>query len=278
MSESPFPQTGERLGGVATAIDIPERGNIIPAFYVRNPHQDPAHTTVTQNNVPLLGADKKPFVVAQVAEERRWAIHENGEVREKSEFRDMLAQIRLDWYALRNAKYDGNVMLEHTPEVGAFVKWTVDPHDPSNLLMIGFDEHATDGAKPEHYVDGEGDPIAEPRLDMLCRAYADLRLRKKLTPGEIKEVEAYLEVDADAGRDGVAAKIELLTTMHDDGDITDVDYMKRISELAGAKAPESVVEPPEMPFKAACGHACKTRAGVKAHERHCDECSEGDTT
>jgi len=287
----------------AAAMLIPERGVHIPAAYVRNPHADADNTKVTQNGIPLLGADKKPFVVSQVLPERRWAILEGGELMPQVGFDALKKQGVYEFYeTLRQngspeAKYTGNVDREPIPDVAYYVRWTVDPMDEEKVLEIGYDPNATDGAVVKTFHDNKGEEIMASRLDILTQAYASKAGRDQMTAAERKEVELYLGIEASAGTDGVAAKLEMLTDLHGKGDLDDKAYLSAVSALTGSGGVEPADIPPKpeevkvsgdeatcapvavsvakQPTTALCGKAdCKGEVGKKAHERRCKKCQE----
>jgi hypothetical protein len=286
---SAFPQAASPFGAIANPVPVPDRNTHIPAFYVRNPHTDPS-TIVKQDGVPLMGVDKKPYTIAQVAEERRWAVGLDGEVMDQTDFHVRLGENRLEFYAMQrqmgnpNAQFDGDIQREHVPAVQDYVCWEVDPQDPGKLRMIGYDPHGTDGAKPEAFVDSQGERIEEARLDILHQAYVNPKLRKSLQPSEIAEVEAYLGVEPGTGSDGIASKLELLTEMRTNGEITDEAYIAKVAALTGAPAPETApkeIEQAPAEFVSACKRTWKNELARKTHERH-HGCAvsqaEGDTT
>lgn len=284
---SPFPNVASTLQPLAQAIYIAERFTHIPAFYVRTPHLDAMNTQVTQNGNPLLGLDKKPFVVAQVAEERRWAIQADGEVLPQVEFAAMLEKVRMEYYAVLrtqghpNAGYPehNDPARDYIPAVARYVSWRVDPEDNTKLIQIGYDKHATAGAKPEAFVDNQGERLAESRMETLTRAYHDSNLRARLTAREKEEVEAHLDLKG-GGTDEIASKLQILTELRNSGDLDDEAYIAKVAALTGAPAPKRLApskppkkvkaERPEVP--AMCGKVCKGDFGRRAHERQCEKC------
>ena len=293
----PTPRPVDPFGAGASAMLIPERGVHIRAAYVRNPHANADNTTVTQNGMPLLGADKKPFMVSQVLPERRWAIAEDGELLAQVDFDALKKQGVYEFYeALRqngspDAKYTGNVDREPIPDVAYYVRWTVDPMDDEKVIEIGFDPNATDGAVVEKFHDNKGEEIMASRMEVLAQAYATKAGREQMTKQEIRETEIYLGLEANAGTDGVAAKLEMLTDLKKSGALSDADYMKAVGALSGVEPadedettplkPEEVrvevapVSDAKQPTTALCGKAdCKGEVGRKAHERKCGVCKE----
>ncbi len=298
-SALPSPQQQSAFAPALAAILVPERGTHIPALYVRNPHPEPDKTVVTQNGVALLDAseEKRSFMVSQVAPERRWAILEDGELMSQQQFDVLKKQGVHDYYDILRAnghpeaKYVGNVDREPIPDVAYFVRWCIDPMNEENLLEIGFDAHETDGAVPEHFHDNKGDQIMASRMEVLTQAFATKAGREQMSKSERREVELYLGVEASAGTDGISAKLEMLTALHKDGDLSDAAYLKRVSALTGVEPadeddstplkPEKVkvevapVSDAKQPTTALCGKAdCKGEVGKKAHERKCVKCKE----
>ena len=302
---SPFPNTADPLGPVVGPIYIPERGTHIPAHYVRSPHREPESVIVKRGGVPLLGTDKEPFTVAQVAPERRWAILEDGELYDQTTFTEMFLQTVLEFYdVLRNngspqAAFQGDLRSHPQPAVHEYVAFTIDPEDPRHLMHIGYDRHAK-GDSADHFFDTEGEQIAGKRIDHLCAAYNDRKLRGTLTKAEISEVQAHLGVESGSS-DEIATKLELLTELKDAGDLTDAQYIAKVAALTGASPTVEMSEPepahaPEPPQEAEytatslCGTKTTTaptkqRAefGIRAHQRVCADCKalapkEEDTT
>ena len=170
-----------------------------------------------------------------------------------------------------------------------------DPHCDEVEVVgreIGYDEHATDGAKPENFVDGAGEVLSETRLDTLTRASHDRKARGSLTKQEIAEVESALGVSS-SDSDVIAEKLQMLTDLHDDGDLSDEVYIKKVAALTGKAGPESSPEPPakaaapadKQPvamMKTLCGEEAKGKRGKRMHEMNCNKCKaargEGDTT
>jgi hypothetical protein len=215
-----------------------ERGETIPGWYVRNPHTDPT-LVVKQDGVPLV----PQITVGQVAPERRWAIGLDGNLMDQVKFREKVIQKNQEFYAIartegRNAKPAQGYRFERDPipNVVKFVQWRVDPEDETKLLGIHYDPHATDGAKPDHFVDKKGNPVEGDRMQHLCAAWADDSEgggRSKLTAKERAEVQEHLGLSGGAGTGGLQARLEQLTEMHDAGDITDAVYIRKVGELTG---------------------------------------------
>lgn len=289
---SAFPGTANPLQPLATAILIEVRATHIPANYVRNPHADPTSIVVTQGGVALRGVNDDSFTVAHVAEECRWAIDPEGEVLNQIDFEAGLTKMRLEYFEVLkvnghpNASYPGNPDREHKPRAERYVARCVDPEDPSHLIDIGYNRHANAGARPENFVDAAGDALAETRLETLQAAYHDPKQRKALTPKEIAEVEGHIGMSG-ATPDGVANKLEVLTELHDAGDISDGAYMAKVAALTGATAQPVKEEPakeepvnhpkenarkPQLMVQALCLAECKGNRGLKIHERNCHKC------
>jgi hypothetical protein len=280
---SAFPEASSTdiFGRGAAAIPVPERGVHIPAAYVRNPHHDPEHTVVKRGGVSILGADGEPFMVSQVAPERRWAIMEDGNVLDGEQFSAAKQAGVLEFYEMLktqghpDAKFEGKITNEAVPDVGYYVSWGVDPRDDEKLLEIGYDPNATDGAVVKNFHDQKGDEIMSSRIEVLSQAYANTVSRAQMTDSERAEVEQHLGVTVAVGTDGVAAKLEVLTDLHKSGSLSNDDYLDAVSKLTGA-APVAVEVAPsaaKQPTMALCGKAdCKGEVGKKAHERRCEKC------
>jgi len=287
---SAFPQTQQTVDPFspgAAAILVKERGTIIPSWYVRNPHRDP-NLVVKRGGLPLLGMDKEPFTISQVAPERRWAVDEDGELMNQTDFDAAKKKTIFEFYETLqanghpDARYVGNVDREPIPDVAYFVSWRIDPEDPTKLLEIGFDPNKKPGDVPKRYHTSDGDVIDASRMDVLCKSYHDPALRSKLTPEEIAEVEQSLGVKASDGGSAIAAKLEQLTELRASGALSDEDYIANVAKLTGTGAP---TEPPaktngaaapaedEPAVLAACGKAgLKVPNGLAAHERRCTKC------
>lgn len=279
MTASPFPtETPSPFEAIAEAIEIQDRGTHIPAWYVRNRHQEPEKTVVKHKGEPLKGFDGNPFTVAQVAPERRYAIGLDGEVMDVNDFRSAHQQAHLEYYeVLRrrhpNAQFTGQIDLIPIPNPADWVKWGVDPEDSTKLRQIGYDPKRPAGMKPEYFYNAEGEKVEGSRIEHLCNAYADPQLRKSLKTHEIAEVEEHLGISSRAGHSEVAAKLEQLTELMNDGAISVEVYAKKVAALTG-KAPEAEEKAEETetdPNIARCGHKCKPK-GKAVHEFRCKKC------
>jgi hypothetical protein len=184
------------------------RGIHIPSWYDVKSHYDPDPDAedggrtpdkiwVKQGGISLLGVDKKPFTVAEVPMERRWAIRADGEVMEKSAYREGLQRLAHDLYELRkmtnpSVKYEGVLTREPSYPIKDYVSMMVDPDDESKLIPMHYDPNKTRGAVPKQLASTDGDKITfKPRLDSLLEAYANPATREKMTPQEIEEVGAH---------------------------------------------------------------------------------------
>ena len=278
---SAFPQDQSHnvFGPGAMAVPVPERGTHIPALYVRNPHLDP-DLVVRRGDLPLLGEGEKPkpFTISQVAPERRWAVLSNGNVMDQAQFDAGYKQVVLEFYAMlrergnTGARFEGNIALVPIPDVAEYVSWRVDPDDETKLLAIGYDPHATDGAVSDRFHDAKGEQIMASRLQILEQAYSTAAGRKQMTDTERTEVELHLGLSAQAGSDGVAAKLEVLTDLHKAGKLSSEDYLASVTALSGAE-PAREVSAAKQPTLARCGKDdCKGEVGRKAHESRCGKC------
>ena len=104
--------------------------------------------------------------------------------------------------------------------------------------------HATAGAKPQVFHDSEGEPVEGSRLEVLCAAHSDPKLRSRLTAAEIAEVETHLSE--------IQAEIPPRANPH------------KASHLAQAKCGKSFSKP-------TLGRA---KAAVRFHARKCKACAE----
>jgi hypothetical protein len=268
---------------------VTERGETVPGWYARNPHTD-LSVVVKQDGVPLL----PQFTVGQVAPERRWPIGPDGELLYQVQFRQKVIEKNEEFYAIvraqgRNAKpaQDYDFKRDPVPRVECFVQWRVDEEDETKLLEIHYDPHKGRGAKPDHFVDSEGKKVEGKKIEHLCAAYADPTLRAKLRPEEIAEVEAHLDLQAGPSVGGISAKLELLTKIHDAGEISDESYMARVAALTGAgpRQAEAQAAPAQAPTewkKGWCRVPCGAKGIIgyqkKKHIESCEVCSAAEST
>jgi len=303
MSAAPagFPQVGQPdpFSTAAQAILVKERGQIIPGSYVANPHRNP-DLVVTRDGLPVLGANKEPFTISQVAPERRWAVLDTGELMSEEPYKAKAKDNHLELFALLRATdpdivFKGNLDLLPIRDAANYVAWRVDPENPAKLLEIGFDPNAV-GGKAEKLYDHEGEGIGGTRMDTLCQSYADKKGRAKMTAEEVAEVENHLGVSSSGGGNEIAIKLEALTELHAEGLLSATDYAKKVSQLAGAGSAAAVEPEPdgddaptetEPPSATAgdpappereegatlCGKpGLNPKKGIPAHERRCKEC------
>lgn len=276
-SAFPQEQSHNAFGAGVAAVPVPERGTHIPAFYVRNPHHDP-DLVVKQAGLPLLGVDREPFTIAQVAPERRWAVLTDGNLMDQQQFTVIKQQTIYEFYEMMranghpDAKYEGKINNEPIPDVSDFVSWRIDPNDNTKLLMMGYDEDATNGARSEHFHDTKGDQIIGARLEILCQAYATPAGRNQMTPTERAEVEQHMGVSVAVSDGGIAAKLEVITDLHRTGMLSSDDFLKAVQDLTGKIDGPGVPET-KSPHTARCGKAdCRGKVGLGAHERNCKKC------
>ena len=282
-STSPLPQPRTFLDKSAQPIPVPDRSTHIPAFYAGNQHSDPEGTIVRDGALPILGVNAQPFVVAQVAEERRWAINEDGSVIDQVAFKARLEDVRLEFYSMlrsqgRDAKFEGDIGLEPVPNVLDYVAWGVDPYDSTKLVHIGYDPNATAGSVPETLTDGSGEHAVS-RIDALTDAYHSKTLRQSLKPHEILEVEAHLGIQSGGGEEVIVSELEAVTADFTAGKLTDMEYAEKVRALTGAPKPQVVAEPvkktPKTPIvmmDARCGAPCKGKRGLRMHQMNCKKC------
>jgi len=285
VSAFPEEQRIDTFGPAMMGQIVEERGQVIPAWYVRNPHRDP-DVVVKVRGVPLPDAQGRPFTIGQVAPECRWPVGLDGEVMDQVGFDELKRKSVLELYEILRAQghdgaqYKGKIQLEPVPDVHEFVSWGIDPEDSTRWRRIGYDPSATDGALPEVFHDKEGEEIAKKRLDVLCEAYANPKAREAMKPHEIAEVEKHLEVSSSAGTDGIAARLEVLTELFNAGEIGMDFYAQRVAALTGkgiSGDPDEIevaTEPQETdPFETLCGKTgMKGNSGKLAHERRCKQC------
>jgi hypothetical protein len=299
------------FAATAQAIFIKERSQIIPGSYVANTHKNP-DLVVKRDGLPLLGMDRKPFTISQVAPERRWAVLDTGELMSEEPYKAKAKANHLELFELLQSKdpdvvFKGNVDLLPIRDAADYVSWRVDPEDPEKVLQIGFDPNAVGGKAAKLY-DREGESVQGSRMDALCQSYADKDGRAKMTGAEVGEVEEHLGVSSGAGGDAITIKLEQLTELHASGLLSQTDYVKAVSQLTGAGAttePKPVVflddkcdakkeaseladaavkdvaatkpTPPERePGATLCGKKGSEfknpEKGIPAHERRCTEC------
>jgi hypothetical protein len=287
-STSPLPQARSFLGNTAQPIPVPDRGTHIPASYAANMHSDPEGTIVRDGALPLLSVDGRTFTVSQVAEERRWAINEDGTVIDQMTFQPKLEDVRLEFYSMlrsqgRDAKFEGDIGLEPVPAVARYVALRVDPLDDTKLIEIGFDPNKTAGAVPTQLADSAGEN-AVPRIEALIDAYHSPRLRKSLRPAEVLEVEDHLGLSSDAGPEVIASELESVTADFTAGKLTDMEYAEKVRGLTGAPKTEPVpplvvkAKPPVDMIPARCGASCKGKRGKRMHEMNCKKCNKTDNS
>lgn len=243
---APFPSDPVQSIGYRPRLEnlMTPRGVHIPSWYDPNMHANPSKITVKQGGIELRGVDGEPFTVAEVPIERRWAIGGDGEVLEKSRFREGCHRISIDLYDLRrqenpSIKFEGVIEREPAPAVKAYVSMMVSPEDESRLIPMHYNPEATSGARPEQLASTKGAEIEfKPRIDALLEAYANPTSRAALKPQEIAEVKAHF-----AGLEAEATVIE--------------------PEKPKRKAPMSV---------APCGEKVPN-FHKKKHMAECEECS-----
>ncbi len=190
QATDPFAQTFRRT----EAIAIPERGTHIPTWYT--PHESPETIVVKSGGIPLrpvaAGDGWQPFTVADVAPELRWAIKPDGEVLPQHEFDVLYIRKIEEFYRVVEGRgYPGNVQREHIPRVDRYVSYTVDRTNPARYAPIGYEPHPKNAQTASVLFDSDGEnPVSgEERMALLEKCYDDPRLRRRLKPHEIAEVE-----------------------------------------------------------------------------------------
>jgi hypothetical protein len=249
-NSAPFPgePTLQELASPKHGIFIKLEGGhvrgMIPSFYVE--HLQPGDLVVKVNGEPLLSPDRikgKPFVVAQVPIERRWAISHNGEVMGELEFRkhyimwydEYFRELARENPDLENV--DGGKADYDIPDPIRFVSVQVDETNPRQFVPANYDPHGTAGARSKQFFTSEGEEIDEDRLQVLCNAYADPKLRKRLKSSELEEVERSLGIPSSGGGSDIASKLELLNSMLEAHDLTTEQHSKQVALLTGADIP-----------------------------------------
>lgn len=183
------------------------RGQHIPSWYnaaihfplddAGRPYPDgPARIQVKSHGLPLLGMDGKPFSVAEVPVERRFAIASDGEVIDQSDFEAQYLQRIEEFYQLKklenpDVRYDGSVKREPVPNVVHYVTQQINPEDETQVFEMHYDPYKTRGSKPKTLA-GQNEDEDLPYMEALVLAYMNPASRKKMRPAEISEVEEHL--------------------------------------------------------------------------------------
>ncbi len=249
-SSAPFPgePTMQELTSPKHGIFIKlEDGHVrgmVPSFYVE--HANASELIVKVNGEPLLSPDRakgSPFVVAQVPIERRWAVLPDGEVMGELEFRkryimwydEYFRELARENPDLQNV--DGGKSDYDIPNPLRFVSVQVDETNPRKFVPANYDPHGTAGARSKQFFTSDGEEVDEDRLQVLCNAYANKKLRKAMKPHEVEEVEAALGISSSGAGNEVATKLELLNSMLVAGDLTAMEHSKQVALLTGADIP-----------------------------------------
>jgi hypothetical protein len=295
--------------GVFVRLEDGHVRGMVPSFY--REHIAPNETTVMHDGKPMESCGKT-FTVAQVPIERRWAILPNGEVMGELEFR----KHHVAWYEeyfrelarenpdLQNV--DGGKPDYDIPDPLRFVAVQVDPTNPRKFVPVNYAPHETQGARSNEFYTRDGEKVDADRMQVLCNAYADPRLRKRLSVMEIQEVEDALGITT-RGAGEIASKLELLNSMLTAGDLTAEQHSRQVALLTGAPVPtdakatgdptaggepaveagadeipteENPDEPKTYTGKTRCGREFTkptligSKSSVRNHERVCPACKE----
>lgn len=269
-AQDPFAQTFRR----SDAITIPERSTHVPTWYI--PHDAPEEIVVKSGGLPLrpveASAGWEPFTVADVAPELRWAIGADGEILPQHEFEVLYRRKLEEFYRVVEGRgYPGNITREHVPTVARYVSYTVDRRNPAKYAAIGYDPHPknTAAASVLFDTDGENPVSGEERMALLEKCYDDHRLRLRLKPHEIAEVERRRKDDPLS-----QAMAEMRA-----GKITADEFQKRVAATLGTQAlihavrEERAEKPKRKPSlkRMDCGAEIATIT-IARHRKTCDVC------
>jgi hypothetical protein len=239
-------------------VDNKERG-MIPSFYI--PHGNPEEITVTMNGVPLLAeVSGRPFTVAEIPIERRWAVRADGEILDGMKFRDMFIRHYQEYFSELgrrnpdNPTPDGGKADLNIKSVDRFVSVMVDPANPSQFVPMHYDSNVTAGAKPDKFYKRDGEEVEGSRISVLCSSYADPLTRKRMTADEIAEVEAHLGMaGGKVSGSEIATKLEVLNGLLTEGLLSAEQHSQKVAALTGATpdadfpAPEPAPDPEPAP-------------------------------
>lgn len=120
---------------------VPERGKLIPAWYVPHERDDIAVYEDTREGPVFFRVNEVQVTVGMLPPEHRWAVGPNGAMLSQAEFERHYRQWILDTF---RASEDGMpeyfaVDAEPIPHIQNFLRLTVNPLDSSNLIEIGYD-------------------------------------------------------------------------------------------------------------------------------------------
>jgi len=306
MSSAPFPgeeslqDLAHPKHGIFVVLEDEHVRGMVPSFYNDHPNKD---IVVKHKGEPILSCGK-PFTVGQVPIERRWAIGYDGEVVDELNFR----KLHIQWYEeyfrelvrlqpdLKGKMVGGQPDYD-IPDPVRFVAVQVDPTNPKKFVPVNYAPHETAGARPDSFYSRDGEKLDKERLEILTASYADPKLRAKMKPYEIAEVESTLGIAKNSGSDGIASKLELLNSMLQAGDLSPEAHSKQVALLTAKpmekEAKPASVEPEEKPEiqapmsfteTARCGKTFtkKTERGalgaVRFHQRRCPSCNPPEVT
>jgi hypothetical protein len=264
-------------------VVIHERGVHIPSFYERHPN--PSEITVRENGLPILSLGK-PFTVADVAPERRWAIGLEGEVMPQHVFTSNLERVRYEYYQRAfdaPQKPPGDLSKYHVPAVKQYVSMTVDPITPSRLKPIHYDAAAKAPSDAQALYDANEDRLimGSERLAILRAAYNDPATRDKLRPEEVALVEEANggSTDPVRGESDLMQRLVDLNAKLQAGDLSREEHAAQVSALTGhvpVAAQEAVSETPkEAPKKRGAPKsqmACGEEVFNLHRKRHIESC------
>lgn len=298
-ASAPIPGIADPHAGTFASkpvIRVPERDTLILSSYI--PHVNPENITVTCNGEPILAPLNskrgRPFTVAQVPPEYRFAIDPNGEVLSQFVFLERFTAWYTEQYQFHEkdsgVKVEmGRIERQHIPNVKAFVTVEVDPTNRKKLKPTHYNPGETAGAVPDHFVDRKGERIDATRIELLTRAYHENR--GSLKGYEVKLVEERLGMSNPSSGD-IAGALTLLNQMLSDGEINAETHSKRVAMLTGAPMPEEETavetaveatesepddEPVDSRLVAHCGKKLKTLGQRRSHEalsKKCGACEE----
>lgn len=232
------------------------RRGLIPSFY--QPHRDPHGTTVKVKGIPLLSPNKRPFTVGEIPVERRWAVREDGELLDETEFRSGYERWYYEWFnalAFENPDSQpspGKPENRGIPTARNYVSVQPSLAEPWHLEPMHYEPHPKgDRPKPDALYSRKSDEMID-RREALALAYADPNARRSMRPEEIEEVEAMMGQTSERPAGDVADKLERLQAQLIAGEISPKNYAYRVSLAVGKapnrkkrrKKPEGTVEDP----------------------------------
>jgi hypothetical protein len=224
----PPPQYAPRLMG---PLIIPERKEFVPewcpwrmvteaAWRGDREAWDKLATTKVWSGSPeaprYVVSNGVEVTVAHVLPERRFAIQQDGQLKDVNTFARECELKWIETFAIAGQKQtgDSSVIAKTIPE--AFVKWTEDPRDRRRRVRIGFDPLAAPpvDAKPRTLEDATEDPVAS------------------AAPGLVHTPEGVFPRKQETHRE----RLDMLHELRNSGALSQEEYatgMRKIAEEAG---------------------------------------------